>query len=86
MLVSEPDSVKHKIEFLHKVAPGSAGKSYGIEVAKLAGLPSEIISKANTLNRELVKAHAMPSTKKKFIQGANVDLESTPLFQALKNR
>ncbi|NQY80050.1 MAG: DNA mismatch repair protein MutS [Candidatus Caenarcaniphilales bacterium] len=86
MLVSEPDSVKHKIEFLHKVAPGSAGKSYGIEVAKLAGLPSEIISKANSLNRELVKAHAMPSTKKKFVQGASVDIEATPLFQALKNR
>ncbi len=84
MLVSEPDSSKQKIEFLHKVAPGSAGKSYGIEVAKLAGLPSEIISKANSLNRELVKAHAMPSTKKKFAQGGSVDIEATPLFQALK--
>lgn len=86
MLVSEPDSVKHKIEFLHKVSPGSAGKSYGIEVAKLAGLPSEIISKANSLNRELVKAHAMPSTKRKFVQGASVDIDSTPLFKALKNK
>ena len=85
MLVSEPDSKKHSIEFLHKVAPGSAGKSYGIEVAKLAGLPNEIISKANSLNRELVKAHVMPSTKKKVTAGDRVDIESTPLFQALKN-
>ncbi len=32
------------IVFLRKVSPGAADKSYGIEVAKLAGLPAEVIS------------------------------------------
>ena len=35
------------IIFLRKVVPGGTSKSYGIEVAKLAGLPTEVISRAN---------------------------------------
>src|SRR5205823_14260085 len=34
------------ITFLRKVEPGAADKSYGIEVAKLAGLPNEVITRA----------------------------------------
>jgi DNA mismatch repair protein MutS len=41
------------IVFLRKVAPGAADKSYGIEVAKLAGLPAEVISRA----REVLYQH-----------------------------
>jgi DNA mismatch repair protein MutS len=41
------------IAFLRKVEPGAANRSYGIEVAKLAGLPSEVISRA----REVLAEH-----------------------------
>jgi DNA mismatch repair protein MutS len=41
------------IVFLRKVAPGAADRSYGIEVAKLAGLPSEVIVRA----REVLAEH-----------------------------
>jgi DNA mismatch repair protein MutS len=41
------------IVFLRKVAEGSADKSYGIEVAKLAGLPTEVIHRA----REVLAEH-----------------------------
>ena len=41
------------IVFLRKVEPGSADRSYGIEVAKLAGLPPEVIARA----REVLKLH-----------------------------
>ena len=37
------------IEFLRKIVEGSASKSYGIQVAKKAGLPSEVISNAQHL-------------------------------------
>jgi DNA mismatch repair protein MutS len=37
---------KDGIIFLRKVVPGGTNKSYGIEVAKLAGLPSEVINRA----------------------------------------
>jgi DNA mismatch repair protein MutS len=41
------------IVFLRKVEPGAADRSYGIEVAKLAGLPSEVIERA----REVLAEH-----------------------------
>ncbi|MBE5755567.1 MAG: DNA mismatch repair protein MutS [Clostridiales bacterium] len=37
------------IVFLHKIARGSANRSFGIEVAKLSGLPKEIISRAKEI-------------------------------------
>jgi DNA mismatch repair protein MutS len=41
------------IVFLRKVGPGAADRSYGIEVAKLAGLPNEVIIRA----REVLTEH-----------------------------
>jgi DNA mismatch repair protein MutS len=41
------------IVFLRKVAPGAADRSYGIEVAKLAGLPNEVVERA----REVLHEH-----------------------------
>ena len=45
--------------FLHKVKDGSVDKSYGINVAKLAGLPSEVITRAS----EILIAHEDKSKK-----------------------
>jgi len=44
---------KDQVIFLHKVIKGSADKSYGIQVAKLAGLPREIIDRANHILLDL---------------------------------
>jgi len=38
-----------RVVFLHKVKPGFADHSYGIEVARLAGLPEEVIARARTI-------------------------------------
>jgi len=46
------------IVFLHSVEAGPASKSYGIEVAKLAGLPTAVISRA----REVLKVHERVET------------------------
>jgi len=40
------------IVFLHTIEPGAASKSYGIEVAKLAGLPSQVIDRAKHVLRQ----------------------------------
>jgi DNA mismatch repair protein MutS len=50
--VSVKESGDHVI-FLHKVEPGKADRSYGIEVARLAGLPLGVIERA----REVLKLH-----------------------------
>ena len=42
-----------RVVFLHKVEPGKADRSYGIEVARLAGLPGGVIERA----REILRLH-----------------------------
>jgi DNA mismatch repair protein MutS len=42
-----------EIVFLRKVQPGSADKSYGIEVARLAGLPREVLRRASEILERL---------------------------------
>ena len=43
---------KNSITFLRKAVEGSAGSSYGIHVARLAGLPREVISEANSFQKK----------------------------------
>jgi DNA mismatch repair protein MutS len=45
-----------EIIFLHKVRPGGTDRSYGIQVARLAGLPPQVISRARALLGELEAA------------------------------
>ena len=58
------------ITFLRRIVPGGADDSYGIEVAKLAGLPDWIIKRAKQILKELTQDK--PNTKKEF---ANIDIE-----------
>ena len=48
--------------FLRKIVAGAADDSYGIEVAKLAGLPESIITKAKSYLRELESGSAAPAS------------------------
>ena len=41
------------VVFLHEVVPGAADRSYGIQVAKLAGLPAAVIERAKLVLAEL---------------------------------
>jgi DNA mismatch repair protein MutS len=56
--------------FLHEVLPGSADRSYGIQVAKLAGLPASVIERARLV---LAKLEADDRAKPK-------GFEDLPLF------
>jgi DNA mismatch repair protein MutS len=51
------------IVFLRKVSSGAADKSYGIEVAKLAGLPAEVISRAREVLLQHESAEHTATTK-----------------------
>jgi DNA mismatch repair protein MutS len=57
------------IVFLRKVEPGAADRSYGIEVAKLAGLPNEVVARA----REVLAEHESSEqrTKEHLAAGGN---------------
>ena len=53
------------IIFLRKIVRGSADDSYGIEVAKLAGVPNEVVRNAKKVLAELVGGAVMPAKEKK---------------------
>ena len=65
-----------EIIFMHKVVPGAADKSYGIQVAKLAGLPGEVISRASQVLALLEESDRKVSTD-------NL-IEDLPLFAAIR--
>ena len=46
---------KDKVIFLRKVVPGSADQSYGIQVAKLAGIPDKVVIRAKEILKNLEK-------------------------------
>ncbi len=58
------------IVFLHNIEPGAASKSYGIEVAKLAGLPSVVIERAR---------HVLRQHEKQERQSVNVETAAEPM-------
>ena len=64
------------IIFLRKIIPGGADRSYGIEVARLAGLPEGVIGRAKTILRELEeqagREPAMPRQEDEQVSLANL--------------
>ena len=53
------------IIFLRKILPGQADKSYGIQVARLAGLPKPILDRAKEILSHLEMSSSKPSQEKK---------------------
>ena len=91
-------AVKEKgddIVFLRKIVQGGADKSYGIQVAKLAGVPDSVIERAKEIVDELsandittVTKNLTPHTsgaKKKKERLDEVDLTQISLFDTLKD-
>ncbi|MCA8991462.1 MAG: DNA mismatch repair protein MutS [Planctomycetaceae bacterium] len=45
------------VVFLHKIVPGSADRSYGIHVARLAGIPLDVVGRADVILNQLEQDH-----------------------------
>jgi DNA mismatch repair protein MutS len=70
-----------EIIFLRRVEAGSANKSYGIEVARLAGLPNEVITRA----REILRRHEQSEEKltAELSPGAGATVQEQTHFAAI---
>jgi DNA mismatch repair protein MutS len=66
---------KGDVVFLHEVVPGAADRSYGLQVARLAGLPAPVIARAKALLAELERGEGGSGRRK-----APAEL---PLFSAM---
>ena len=61
--------VNGKIEFLRKIIPGGASKSYGVHVAQMAGLPNSVVKRSQELMVKLQKDFSKDlSERKKTLQ------------------
>jgi DNA mismatch repair protein MutS len=69
--------------FLHKIIPGAADRSYGIHVARLAGLPREVISRADVILDQLEADHHDALGKPKIPpRKSRADRRQMQLFEA----
>jgi DNA mismatch repair protein MutS len=57
--------LEDEVIFLHKIAPGSAERSYGIHVARLAGVPGPILDRAAGILAELEARHRLPEAQRR---------------------
>ena len=73
------------IVFLHNIEPGAASKSYGIEVARLAGLPSEVIERARHLLRQHEKQERQSVQVETQVDPVQLTI-FTPLSQRIVDR
>ncbi len=55
-----------QVVFLHKIIPGGTDKSYGVHVARLAGVPREVVDRARAILADLEAAHLDPSGRPKL--------------------
>ena len=73
--------------FLRKIVPGAADDSYGIEVAKLAGIPDRVITRAREILKELESGApetAKPAAGPVSDQVSMLDMQSDELRRALE--
>jgi DNA mismatch repair protein MutS len=66
------------IVFMHSVHDGAASKSFGIQVAKLAGLPSEVLSFAKSKLQQL-ELTTVPSSSPQTVNAASPEIPSQQL-------
>ncbi|MCB0366313.1 MAG: DNA mismatch repair protein MutS [Bdellovibrionaceae bacterium] len=76
-----------EIQFLHTLVGGPANKSYGIQVARLAGLPREVTHRAGQLLKKLESFQASGSGQMSFMEmdTSPEDVASDPVFEPSLN-
>lgn len=84
---------KDRIVWLRKIMPGGTDRSYGIEVARLAGLPSEVIDRAKEILKDLERNGAASKTmgrgakisaKKQTLQLTLFEGEKHPVIEEIE--
>ena len=81
--------LKDNVLFLRKLTPGGSEHSFGIHVAKMAGMPQQVIHKANKILKKLEKSHSSEELTDK-LQSAQNEMQLSffnlddPLLEQIK--
>jgi len=83
-----------RIVWLHKVLPGGTDRSYGVHVARMAGVPPEVVQRAEQILREFERrgvqnatqppASDAPTVRTKKLQLTLFEAEAHPVLEALR--
>ena len=82
--------LKDNVIFLRKLVPGGSEHSFGIHVAKLAGMPTSVLHRAEKMLKKLEESHSSDEIKDKLKQEAENDLQLSffklddPLLEDIK--
>lgn len=82
------EEVGDEIVWTHRVLPGGADRSYGIHVARMAGVPSSVLKRSAEILSELEGSKAAPTAEVKGVQKMQLtlfEIEEPPVLQALKD-
>lgn len=74
-----------KVTFLYKVKKGTAGKSYGINVARLAGLPEVVLERAKEIQKDLESHKTVVQQSFTFVESEPATYEANPAIERLKS-
>ena len=83
--------LKDKVIFLRKLVPGGSKHSFGIHVAKLAGMPGPVLHRANKMLKHLEKSHASEEIQEKLKNASAQDIQLSfinlddPLLEDIKD-
>lgn len=73
-----------KVTFLYKVRPGAADRSYGINVARLAGLPEAVIKRAADIQKQLESKKRVVQQSYQLVEMKKEDPTAEKVMQQLK--
>ncbi len=73
--------IKNKIIFLRKLVQGGSNHSFGIHVAKMAGMPNKMIKRANEVLKQLENSHVGNGSSKKVKTAIDVEDMQLSFFQ-----
>ena len=74
-----------QVIFTHKITRGGANKSFGIEVAKLAGIPQTVLDRATTISKKLEQNEILKDTNSILLDSKNIfekdDIKQLSFFE-----
>ena len=70
---------QHDITFLRKLIPGATDRSYGIHVARIAGVPKKVLTRAEAILNQALREDAGSGGRKYYTQMLLVDTTAEPL-------
>lgn len=82
--------LKSTVLFLRKLVPGGSQHSFGIHVAKMAGMPKQVLERANKLLKRLEKSHGSEELTDEIRQASREDVQLSffklddPLLEELR--